>query len=134
VPSASCIVGRTDSVQHAKSVRGATNHPGDISPPLLEKDKINDLSLGVVAELPSPRRESSHNGYINSSWISLGTLSYPSAICILIMLVSVCSAQKQLKVQLDVSENYAAQKPEAPLCVVLVCFLSENAGVIFVWS
>jgi hypothetical protein len=45
------------------------------------------------------------------------TLSF-CVICILIMSVSVCSAQKQLKVQLDDSKKYPAQKAEAPLCVV----------------
>jgi hypothetical protein len=66
VPSASCIVGRTDSAQHVNSVPGATNHPSNINPPLLERDQINDLSLGVVGKLPSPCKDSSHNRYITA--------------------------------------------------------------------
>jgi hypothetical protein len=41
------------------------------------------------------------------------------------MLVSICNAKNQLKVQLDDSKNYPAQKPEAPLCLVLPYFLSK---------
>jgi hypothetical protein len=62
----------------------------------------------------------------------LGYLILSSVICIL-MLVSVCNAQKQLKVQLDDSKNYPAQKPEAPPCLVLPYFLSENTTAIYVF-
>jgi hypothetical protein len=63
VPSASCIVGRTDNVQCVNYVPDATNHPNNINPPLLEKNQINYLSLGVVAKLPSPCKNSSHSRY-----------------------------------------------------------------------
>jgi hypothetical protein len=36
-------------------------------------------------------------------------------------------------VQLDDSKNYPAQKPDAPLCLVLPCFLSENTVVISIF-
>jgi hypothetical protein len=63
VSSASCIVGRTDSIQSINYVPDATNHPNNVNPPLLEKNQINYLSLGVVAKLPSPGKNSSHSRY-----------------------------------------------------------------------
>jgi hypothetical protein len=63
VPSASCIVGRTNSIQRINYVPDATNHPNNINPPLLENNQINYLSLGVVVKLPSPCKNSSHSRY-----------------------------------------------------------------------
>jgi hypothetical protein len=56
-----------------------------------------------------------------------------SSVIYILMLFSVCNAQKQLKVQLDDSKNYPAQKLEAPLCPVLPCFLSKNTTTIYVF-
>ncbi|KAK3155868.1 hypothetical protein QOZ80_2AG0099680 [Eleusine coracana subsp. coracana] len=81
-----CIVERTDNLPNVNSVPGATNQPDNIKPPLFENAQLKDLSSGVVANLPSPCKDSSNN-----------------------------NARKQLKVQLDDSRNYPAQKPDARL-------------------
>ncbi|TVU33609.1 hypothetical protein EJB05_25434, partial [Eragrostis curvula] len=86
---AACIVERTDSVPHVNPVPGSTNQSNDINSPLPENTQIQDLSLGVVANVPSPCKDSVNN-----------------------------SAQKQLKVQFDDSKSYTAQKPEASLWLV----------------
>jgi hypothetical protein len=45
------------------------------------------------------------------------------------MLISVCSAQKHHELQFDDSKCHPAQKPEAPLWLVLHFYLSESTGV-----
>ncbi|XP_062218009.1 uncharacterized protein LOC133918253 isoform X2 [Phragmites australis] len=89
---AACIdklVERTGSVPYVNPVPGATNQHNNINPPSSENEQIQDLSLGVVTNLPSPSKDSSNN-----------------------------SVQKQLKVQFGDSQSYPAQKPEAPLWLV----------------
>jgi len=43
------------------------------------------------------------------------------------------STPKQQKVRFDDSQSYAAKKPEAPLWLVLHCYLSESNAVLFIW-
>uniref|UniRef100_A0A0A9BUZ0 Uncharacterized protein n=1 Tax=Arundo donax TaxID=35708 RepID=A0A0A9BUZ0_ARUDO len=82
-------VGQTGSVPHTNPVPGATVQPNHINPPLTENDQIQDLSLGIVTNLPSPSKDSCKN-----------------------------SMRKQLKVQFGDSQSYPAQKSEAPLLLV----------------
>ncbi|XP_062224273.1 uncharacterized protein LOC133922801 isoform X2 [Phragmites australis] len=92
---AACIdelVGRTgSSVPHVNPVPDGTDQLNNINPPLSENEQIQDLSLGIVANVPSPPKDSSNN-----------------------------RARKHLKVQFDDSLSYPAQKPEAPLWLVNV--------------
>ncbi|KAK3152005.1 hypothetical protein QOZ80_2BG0153130 [Eleusine coracana subsp. coracana] len=81
-----CIVERTENLPRVNSVPGARNQPNNVNPPLLENAELKNLPSGVVANLPSPCKDSSTN-----------------------------NAQKQLEVQLDDGKNYAAQKPDARL-------------------
>jgi hypothetical protein len=48
------------------------------------------------------------------------------------MFTSVCSTLKLQKVQFDDSQSYPAQKPEAPLWLVLHCYLAESTDVFFI--
>uniref|UniRef100_A0A0A9G3Z5 Uncharacterized protein n=1 Tax=Arundo donax TaxID=35708 RepID=A0A0A9G3Z5_ARUDO len=82
-------VGRNGSVPHMNPVPGAAVEPNNINPPCSENEQMQDLSLRIVTNLPSPSKYSSNN-----------------------------SARKQLKVQFSDSQIYPAQKPEAPLLLV----------------
>ncbi|KAL6848346.1 hypothetical protein ACP4OV_021640 [Aristida adscensionis] len=84
-------VERTNSVPQENPVPVAINQPSNVNPhpPSSENDPKRDLSLRLVASLPSPPKDSSNN-----------------------------SARKQLKVQFDDNQIYQSQKPEAPIWLV----------------
>jgi hypothetical protein len=59
---AACFVGHTESVPRVNPAPGAPSQPGNINRPLLENAQTKkDLSLGVVANLASSCKDSSHN-------------------------------------------------------------------------
>jgi hypothetical protein len=96
VSSASCIVGQIDSVQRVNYVPDVTNHPNNINPPLLEKNQINYLPLGLLRNYQVHTK----TPHMAGTKLLMDVLRYLtlSSIISILMLVSVCNAQKQLKV------------------------------------